>query len=141
MWNKPRPNEPGKSASRLFAALAGAKPIVDEASFQDGLQQAILQQAVFCIHSEQNEIYVQTFDESVTEGKAARRLYVNFGLADDIYLIVVPETKGGLNLAVGKNGFCKQLETLLDRRLRPKKPGRKKNRQGVSNIEKAEETG
>jgi len=29
---------------------------------------------------------------------------------------------------LGKTTFVKQLETILDRRLRPKKPGRKKNR-------------
>ncbi len=39
----------------------------------------------------QNEIYVQTFDESVTEGKAARRLYVSFGFKD--------YKSGGLNPA------------------------------------------
>ena len=30
--------------------------------------------------------------------------------------------------ALGKTTFVKQLESLLDRRLKPKKPGRKKNR-------------
>jgi len=29
---------------------------------------------------------------------------------------------------LGKTTFVKQLETILDRRLRPKKPGRKKNK-------------
>lgn len=115
-------------------------PMADEASFQDGLEQAILQKTAFCIRSEQNEdkqelmggvvisketneiawlavskkyrsegygkvllnyaisqldrqneIYVQTFDESVPEGKAARRLYVNLGFKDS--------KPGGLNPA------------------------------------------
>ena len=30
----------------------------------------------------QNEIYVQTFDKSVVEGKVARRLYLNLGFTD-----------------------------------------------------------
>ena len=106
-------------------------PMADEVSFQDGLQQAILHKAAFCICSEHNEvtqelkggivtskktngiewlavsekyrgqgydkellcyainqfdlqsdIYVQTFNESITEDKAARQLYVNFGFKD-----------------------------------------------------------
>jgi len=44
-----------------------------------------------CQLDQQNEIYVQTFDESVPEGKAARRLYVNFGFKDS--------KPGGLNPA------------------------------------------
>ena len=115
-------------------------PMANEVSFQNGLQQAILQKTAFCIRAEhnkvkpelkggivisketneiawlavsekhrghgygkellkyaisqldqQNDIFVQTFDESVTEGEAARELYINFGFKD--------HKSGGLNPA------------------------------------------
>ncbi len=51
----------------------------------------------------QNEIYVQTFDETVTEGKVARKMYINLGFTDC--------KPGGLNPAGVNTVIMKKAES------------------------------